>query len=413
MKTTHLRMLCLVLGLLFLFGCAPQGETPSGSVGTTPSEASNPTAPSGSIPAAPVTFDLNTAMKSTFGRMWETEAGFYYDSDAGMIYADKSDLSNWVIVCSKPDCRHDRDTCPARILGGGFYLKDGRIYSVKYTSEFIPDAEFSYAVYSTPADGSDDFRLEYPLDQLQVDQPRMKAFLWRPDALYLCYDSLLPSGNWVTKAIRLDADGEHLLHSWETEERVPANCFEWHGRGTGDTVVCSMLLEESVEDGIGGFFRLTGRGYEPIPNAKQYWMEEQLHSGDGMYRFTRNDGYYYTELSSDHSVKWMQARLKESRAKLFGTNCIVETNLDADPRETGLRADERGMQIYDGTMWKTVALPDTIDLTKAVDAPFWALASDRLFFSTSERIPNGEKQALYMVDLTQDELKAVRCAEIR
>ncbi len=405
--------LCLVLCLLFLFGCAPQEGKPSGSVGTTPSEASTPTdpsAPSGSIPAASVTFDLETAMRSSNGRLWETEAGFYYCTDVGLIYADKSDLSNWVIVCNKPDCEHDEDTCPAKV-GGGFYLKDGRIYSLRCFIELTPDAKFSHAIYSIPADGSDDIRVEYPLDDLRANQAHSLEHFWRPDGFYLYYDTLLPSGEYDNVVMCVRADGKQVFHSWKTEDRQPAGCFLPVGRGTGDTVVYSPILAEQ-ENGEGRVYRLTEDGYEEIPGFGQYDWIATLVLGDNLYNFVKDDGYYYRDLKTGRSEKWMDAQLKASDAFLFGTNCIVETSLPASYPPGAELPDWnwKQMRIYNGTEWKDVALPDDIWVEDSYCYGCLALTSTSFFFTICNR-RSGE--SLYMVDLTQDELKAVRCAEIR
>ncbi len=405
--------LCLVLSLLFLFGCAPQGGNPSGSTDPTPSEASTPTAPSapsGSIPAAPVTFDLNTAMRSSSGLLWETEVGFYYGCDVGLLYADKSDLSNWVIVCNKPDCKHDQDTCPAH-FHSGFYLKDGRIYSLRSSYQLTPGAEFGCAIYSTPADGSDDIRLEYPLDDIRADQGYSLEHFWRLDGVYLCYDTLLSTGEYDNVAMRVRADGQQVFHSWRTQNRQPVGAFRAAGEGTGDAIVHSPLLAEQ-ENGKGQMYRLTEDGYEEIPGSEQYDWHDTLVLGDNLYYFLKDDGYYYTDLKTGRSEKWMDAQLSVSDVFLYGTDCIVETSLPASYPPGAELPDWnwKQMRIYNGTEWKDVALPDDVWVEDSYCYGCTALTSTSFFFTVCNR-RSGE--SLYMVDLTQNELKAVRYAEIR
>lgn len=42
--------------------------------------------------------------------MAETEQGFYMMSGGYLYYADKTDVSKWMPVCSKPNCTHDGNT---------------------------------------------------------------------------------------------------------------------------------------------------------------------------------------------------------------------------------------------------------------------------------------------------------------
>ena len=62
--------------------------------------------------------------------MAETEQGFYMMSGGYLYYADKTDVSKWMPVCSKPNCTHDGNTegCDAALGGRGFRLQNGRVY---------------------------------------------------------------------------------------------------------------------------------------------------------------------------------------------------------------------------------------------------------------------------------------------
>lgn len=39
--------------------------------------------------------------------MAETEGGFYYSTGNILYYADQENLTEWVPVCSRPDCSHN------------------------------------------------------------------------------------------------------------------------------------------------------------------------------------------------------------------------------------------------------------------------------------------------------------------
>ncbi len=414
MKLLILRLLCLVLCALFLFGCAPQGEKPSDGTGTNPSETSPSSGPTGElaqVPEAPVAFDWQTPVLTSSGRLWETETGYYYCSDAGLVYADKSDLSNWVIVCNKPECDHEQGDCPAKV-GNGFYLKDGRIYSIRPTTPITPDADTAYAVYSVSADGSDDFRLEYPLKRMPVSQGGSVQICWRPDALYVTMSVMLADGTYENSVSRIDKDGEKLLKAIKTlDNPMQDGLFAALGTGNGDLVAWSSILAETETPPDWGYV-VTKDGFEKLPNLEKNLSSAGCFKDGKLYQIVSNDGYYCTDLPTDQPVKWMDVQMKDSDALIFGTNCIVEHTMRRSRREPEPQVEPQ-MRFYNGTEWKAVAMPDKIWVEDTLAYNFWAVTSTHLFISVLNLDGEDLTDVIYMVDLTQDELKAVRCAEIR
>ena len=57
------------------------------------------------------------AQSSSGLEMAETDAGYYCKADSMLYYADRSDLTNWVLVCNEPNCSGDLVVCPARFDG--------------------------------------------------------------------------------------------------------------------------------------------------------------------------------------------------------------------------------------------------------------------------------------------------------
>ncbi len=413
MKLLILRLLCLVLCALLLFGCAPQEGKPSGSAETNPSEISPSLGSTGElaqVPEAPVAFDWQTPVLTSWGRLWETETGYYYaTTGTHIVYADRSDLHNWVVVCNKPDCKHDQDTCPAKV--GSFYLKDGRIYSMRPTAPITRDADTAYAVYSVSADGSDDFRLEYPLKRMPVSQGGVTLVTWRPDALYVAMSVMGTDGTYENSLTRIDEDGEKLLNATQTQDSpVIDRMFAVLETGNGDLVVQSSILAETETLPDWGYV-VTKDGFEKLPNVEKYKSSQGCFKDGKLYHFVPNDGYYCTDLPTDQSVKWMEPQLKDSRAVVYGTNCIVEYTIRQSRNDPELQGNPQ-MRYYNGTEWKEVALPDSIWVENTLGHSCWAVTSTHLFISVLNREGDELVDVIYMVDLTQDELKAVRCAEI-
>ena len=87
--------------------------------------------------------------------MAETEQGFYMMSGGYLYYADKTDVSKWMPVCSKPNCTHDGNTegCDAALGGRGFRLQNGRVYF--YASYSFYGGDGGVALASISAGGGD------------------------------------------------------------------------------------------------------------------------------------------------------------------------------------------------------------------------------------------------------------------
>ena len=61
----------------------------------------------------------------------ETKEGYYVGFNSQLWYADKTDLRNWIPVCSKPNCSHDESNTSCNAYLGGsanFLIRDGRIF---------------------------------------------------------------------------------------------------------------------------------------------------------------------------------------------------------------------------------------------------------------------------------------------
>lgn len=160
----------------------------------------------------PITLDpigRDVCEKTSFFQMAETETGYYLNFDGELSYADKSDLTNWVQVCNEPDCLHRGDECPANIYPGGFWFRDGRIYSIRDPSCIDKNSTTVGAICSTALDGTD-LRLEYPLEMLEGGGLNYYATP-EPDRMYLSVCKLETDGTFTYRLGRLDENGMDIL----------------------------------------------------------------------------------------------------------------------------------------------------------------------------------------------------------
>lgn len=130
--------------------------------------------------------------------MAETEQGYYDIHNMLPYYADKRNLSNWVVVCTDPVCNHEiqgENTCDARI-DDGFQLYDGRLY-YSVNAERYPELSAGRAhgqiLISTALDGTDRW-LAYAPEEGAAVLPDSQKTIMLPD-------------RWVVFASYLNTDG--------------------------------------------------------------------------------------------------------------------------------------------------------------------------------------------------------------
>lgn len=142
-----------------------------------------------------------------------------------------------------------------------------------------------------------------------------------------------------------------------------------------------------------------------IPSLADIGAYERLGaylSGDTLYRFVTNDGYYRTDLTTGESARIRDAQLTDSYAFHMTEKYIVETNLfyGFDPETPEIR-------IWDGTGWHSASLPDNIWPGKeAYFSPF-AISTEHLFITIGE----GMTTRLYCIRLTDETYTLTPCGE--
>ena len=293
--------------------------------------------------------DLQLCAESSNFRMAETETGYYLAQNAVLYYADKSDLTAWVPVCKDPDCNHRSPTCSVQMAHLSFRLADNRLYMLR-TPEKTDPAEW---LYSTAADGTD-LRVEYEI--LSSRGTSCRSFIFTSDAIYANQSAMQKDGTFHNQIIRTDGSHTEVLCTSDTPDMLMEGIYAGGGVFMrGDlTIVTSFPSPE--EDPC--FYLLTDSGMTAIPGLDTFSAYERMGaylSGDTLYRFVTNDGYYRTDLTTGESVRIRDAQLTDSYAFHMTEKYIVETNLfyGFDPETPEIR-------IWDGTGWHSASLPDNI-----------------------------------------------------
>lgn len=360
------RLLAFMLVVICLVGCSQEAT------------------PLGSIDVAEVNFD--TATNTSMGQMAETESGYYYISPASLVYADKSDLQNWVAVCSDPSCnKHKSPTCPADVRS--IYIDGDRIFTMRDAYRWNDPNADDFAIFSMALDGTD---LKEEIIVAHTDMVGGGHFkrLCTAGAYYTAISTMETDGKYYNNLAVTDDRGTRIIIENYTDEMY----IPWDFKSSnmqGDVVFFpdAVFASETSPDSM---FRITDDGIEEIPGVQKFDTIGAFIQGNEMYRFEKNKGYYLTDLTTGQSQKWMEPQLQDSRAWHLTNQWIVETNADYfQPPEVP------ELKIYNGSDWKTVALPpDVLNQPETSFVP-QALTTEHIFFTVDDH-------TLYYVDLTEE-----------
>lgn len=375
-------ILMVVCALLTLSGCATPGE---------PGEGRNMLR---SEQAADV-----CAQTSGY-HMAETERGYYFQTAEVLYYADKTNLTNWITVCNEPNCDGERETCPA-YFSGGFRLYGDRIESIRDPLNFNPKEEPCDALYSMAADGTD-LRQEYKLEGSNMDRGGTGNTYLLAEQILACYSTLQTDGTYLNSVLQINATDVSVLYegrSKDADSFLFLNACDLTAM-RGDCAVYVGFLAGA--EPLKHLYRPAAGGLEEIENICDYDLLGAYLAEDRLLHFVPNDGYYETELSTKTSRKVDGPQFSDSWAFHLTEDCIFETNLLA---QNELETPEA--RFYDGTAWRSIALPAELMAEGEVTLSPVALTSEGLFLATYPEC----KTDLYYVPLGTEPLSMTLCGE--
>lgn len=360
------QLLCALLALvlaLCLFGC---GEAP--------------------LEPAALEIGMDVCAESSRYKMAETEQGYYLTvCESRLYYADKSDLSNWVVVCTNPVCNHTATTCSSMIHS--FYIDNDRIYSIQIPASLaslLPEddtvGEFYHAVFSMALDGTD-LRQEYKIEGSDLDKGGFSYVTLYGKKAFGAYALMQNDGTFQAQIVAADKNGTTCLYSQDgLETMLPGGDIMFPLNLTkeirGDICVRSCLLD-GTDDYANRPYRLTEDGFEAMEGVTADDLMGAYLKGDQVYRFIANDGYYLMDLSTGESKKWMDAQLADSEAYHLTDQFILESTAYGSVEKPELR-------FYDGAQWHAISLPaDTSMFSGEVYYAPLALTTEHLFLHAS------------------------------
>ncbi len=420
MKKQTIRIIaCLCFVALLLAGCSKQ-ETGPGQMGSKVWEVM-PALTYGVLESDPLevlSWNSGRCEASVKNRAAETELGYYLLYKSYLYYVDKSNLSNWVPVCNRPDCSHwDLMDCHAKVENTNFYIKGDRVFYVGSISNYsyLYPSDMSATglmLLSMAADGTDR-RFEYTVEEA-VKTAKVGA------SGYL--SEVLTSDYWLYMISALDKDGGFVNRLFcvtesGTEEIPLVSDGQQYGYVMyedamfGDDVFsCNLLDEKGV-----GYYRLV-EGKPMRINLNESEVFGNYLSGNTLRAFRTNDGYYDIDLTTREEVFLAPARLENSVAYIHLPNCILEHTLYRLPgqtaREESMEGTTHKMEMFNGEKWRTVKMPEELVNAKATEyLSVYGVASDSIIVLRQDTADK-QRSSVYRIPLGTEELVMEYCGEM-
>jgi len=356
------------------------------------------------------------AEETSHYRMIETEEGFYLLSGSFYFYADKADLHNWVLVCSKPDCDH-LNNCTGHIFTNSIMMKDGRLL-YETASGSIPELylgeEHGPVLVSASVSGTD-----------------RKVERTEPDVLLSSEGSIasvFSPGEWLVQKSEMQTDGTFLAQWFRITDAGIEEFHRQSGLGRYDiqggfSFAKSKLSVHGDEYYYDAFLDPSGTKIFRFVENELQWLDLAGLEVSGGYLsentlrvFRPNDGYYDVDLETRQEVLLAPPQLENSCAVIVLPNCILEsTLLSMDSRDYRTQGMQHSMLLYDGQRWRSVALPAELLQAGQMECLFvHAVSSDSIFLRWFGGFPNaGDPLAtFYRIDLTEEELALEFCGQV-
>lgn len=380
------KLFCLIFTALLLCGCQRNGQNNADSWAEAPP-----------LIFGKLSYEKLSVIPWSSGRMdytsqnrmAETQLGYYFlNSGNGLLYyADKTDLSHWVAVCSKPDCAHLAHdvSCDAYLNSNTFLFKDGRIFfsaSLDCWPELLSTQGHGYGLFSKSAN-CQNTQLEYVVKDALFSGGGAGA-------------DFLSRDQWFYNIAKINADGSYTGCAYRVTDAGIQTLYE----GTVDGPYAVLVGPLQINGDICFTNAMLGNQIYRVENNSLISLNiaavadtGRYLSGDVLRIFRSNDGYYDRNIQTGGEVHLSDAQLQNSNATVLLPNCIIETTL-MSPSWDGEGA--QNMVIFDGEGWHNVQLPAELRNAPA-DISFGVagISSDSIFFTADQR----DKIAVYRIPL--------------
>jgi len=402
------RYICLLLAMLLLLaGCQAEEPKPTESVNTS-SELIPGTLYTGKlVPEAGI---FQRSMSCNDGEFAEIESGYYIMSGTFLYYADKSDLNNWVPVCSNPECRHTESehlSCSA-FIQNYMFCKDGRIFfmdSLEYYPQYydLDDKAAGLGLMSMAGNGTD-IRLEHVYEPgiiAKAPYGSGLAMILYENCYILYADHYETDGTFTPKIIWVEPEtneGSVLMERSEDRTVTMSHIFFSANKMLG---LCGDPAFLTSFDGLdySKSFYWIHKGKALAVDTETINLFSSYLSGNILRTYRQNDGYYDIDLLTGEETRLANAQLTDGKAKLLLHNCILEWN-------------DKELRLFDGQQWRSVALPEEFAQSQeGLQVGPLAVCSDRILL-TRRVDGTANNRLLYAIMLTDGQLKLEQIGKI-
>ncbi len=344
-------------------------------------------------------------------RFAETENGYYMLRSEYLFYADKSDLTNWVLVCNKPSCDHNPNNCDA-YTSIFWSAADGLFHITDCLEQKFLDGH--YFVKRNLDGSSPQLVFTDPILHGKTNGATLRTDFGTNDSFYRCITAMQEDGNWNCLVLQADQHGVKTLFS---SVYPPASAggipLPWIHNGAvslgGDLVLESQFPldgtpDENKEDWASREFNL----YYQVHNdtLREIKLREGCDlygayiSGDSLWHYHVNDGFYYMNLATGEEVKIADAAYENAYGLCLDGKHMMECTLSISSDRRGASVPQ--MQYFDGESWHEIELPEYWNTNYYLQIS--AITSDRIFMEVDDdakRSADRQCELCYII-LTED-----------
>ncbi len=237
--------------------------------------------------------------------MCETESGYYLDYQAFVFYVDKKSKTA-TILCNKPECSHQDDTCNAWAHGYSLSVSNGKLYfnNLDYVEENGGYKNMGNVLRSMELDGTKHAvvqALEFEVNESGM-QFVQKPIIHRGIVYFVCSGELygVPLGDDVKKAVKIFGDKTDEIGAGTID--FNPNALQYKLFADGDTVYFMVNIQQSdktYKDTLFSYQPESGEVQEcwktPDKNETGVWEK----SGVSPSAWYVKDGYLYFYLSGN------------------------------------------------------------------------------------------------------------------
>ena len=374
------KMAALLAGalLLTLAGCGQEAAGPENSAGT------------GGIPAAQTSsedFQKNmhqsSALRLRRNKLYETEEGIFFQMGSVVRYLDK-ETKRETILCGKPECTHEDESCNAYLDATNLWMYNGRFYfdNSDYIEENGTFVNKGDRIYSASIDGTDRQVVQYLEFEPGGDTAHAVDPILHRGIVYFGYNGVLyrvPLGEDISKAEKLW--GEEILD--DGSPFADFNALHLDLWADGDTVYFMANLEQPD-----GTYKDTLFAYDTaIKETSQVWktpgadavgewettgvsVTQWYVMDNAIYFFLSGGGLWRGDLSTGENMKLADVQEKvASGTGLFSDDYFLVVNDEPTPQVLGIVDDVTGrnggdtVYVYrlDGTFVRELSLQSLYD----------------------------------------------------